>query len=113
MHCRERGQHKQSPGGAKEHSEPQGGKMCLERTGQRGAWYEIRGNGGRTRPYKRSWWESGLHPPKPQAMKGNQGRVRKVLPSEIPPKPGEKRLGRGSEWTASSSCIVMGTEQHQ
>lgn len=113
MHCRERGQHKQSPGSAKEHSEPQRGKMRLERRGQRGAWYEIRRNGGRARPYRRSGWESGLHPPKPQAMNRTQGRVMKVLPSEIPPKPGEKRLGRGSEWTPSPSCIVMGTEQRQ
>lgn len=113
VHCRGRGQHKQSPGSAKEHSEPQRGKTRLERRRQRGAWYEIRRNGGRTRLYRRSGWESGLHPPKPQAMKRTQGRVMKALPSEIPPKPGEERSGRGSEWTPCSSCIVMGTEKHQ
>lgn len=37
-----------------------------------------------------------------KAMKENQGTGGKVLPSKIPPKPGEKRLGRGSEWTPAN-----------
>lgn len=84
MHCGERGQHNQSPGGAKEHSEPQEGKMCLERTGQGEAWYEIRGSAGQNQAAQKVMvgiWPSS---PKPQAMKRKPGRVRRSYLVRLP-----------------------------
>lgn len=103
MHCRERGRHKQRPAGSGGPSEPKGGNGYLE-MGARGPWQGTRGHEGAM-----------LGPPGdcgrdmdfiPRATKPEKGTRVKVLPRQIPPRPEEKRLDRGSEWTpANLQCL--------